>query len=357
MSALANLRAVVAEEASRAAEDERERREAKRQQDLERLRQKVAARCVPELLEELGAKFYVNGLSPFLQLTYRERSHSWRGNSDFVDGLPRSVVGWVERVETQISKEERARSERRETIFQDLATAQNEVRLDVLKKNIEKYGLIEVPEIEGALRATVERLAEIQRQEEEAVHRSAEELLTRTLAMIEPVPGWGRTLEAIECELNRLDFNLVSDGLVIEILDALEAANERLERESVRIEARRRQAQVEAFWPFQYYEIVYGIVAEDEVGDRYLETNSFDTLNPTPDEDGWYMTTYGRRVKSLNVCLVWQNTVDDPHVLPSWCPREETEVGQIRVPPPDAEEFFPPNEIVKEQGDDDKTVV
>lgn len=335
MSALADLRSVVAEQKRRKEEELEAYAQQKQREKFEQFKREVNGRCSPELLLELQAEFH-DANPPYLTLTYRGHSHSWDLGDSFISTLPHSIVGWVNQVDGLIAEEERIRLEIKESVVQTLDNAQSAYQVEVVKETIEKYRLMEFPTVYEAMQATMERVEEIYQQEHDAACKAIEALLDEVLEMQLEV-GWASRLENIERDLGHMDYNLLGQALVDEILDAIEATRERLNKEYEQREARRIQAQAEAFYPFYFYRIHYALVVlEDD--EQYVGTHSIHSLSPDPDEDGWYTDVqYNQRQRLKHVCRVEQFSISEPDNILFWCPTRETEWGTIRIPPPGAE--------------------
>jgi hypothetical protein len=339
MSALADLRVVVAEQKRRKQEELAAEKRRWRGEKLGQFMREVTNRCLPELLMELQADFlpYDDSVDkPHLILTYRGHSETFWSDTSFILNLPHSIVDWVNQVDVLIAEKERLRLEMKKAMVQALDDAQSAYQVEQAKTTIEKHGLMEFPSVYDAMQAAMERVAAIRRQEEEEACKAAEYLLTEVLEMSLET-GWASRLEDIERDLCHMDYNLLGQALVTEILDAIEATNTRLNKEYEQREARRIQAQAEAFHPFYYYRIHYALVVlEDD--DQFVGTHSIHSLSPDPDEDGWYVDVhYKQRQRLSHVCRVEQFVISEPDNIPFWCPTRETEWGVIRVPPANAE--------------------
>lgn len=106
-------------------------------------------------------------------------------------------------------------------------------------------------------------------------------------------------------------------------------------------ERKRLAIERERFRPFRYYAVVYPLRYDPVVPDTLF------SLRDSPDDDGYWTLVDGSKVKIPNVLWVAMVEVRDPAEMPSWCPREDTEYGPIKVAPKDAEliEMSKPVEI------------
>jgi hypothetical protein len=97
-------------------------------------------------------------------------------------------------------------------------------------------------------------------------------------------------------------------------------------------EQKRAAAELAAFRPFVFYQVTYGIVA-DEDGARYADTSHFDSLRDAPTGDGYWLTVQGKEIHIVHWVTVERIHVVEAADLPVWCPLVKTEWGNIRVPP------------------------
>ncbi len=74
---------------------------------------------------------------------------------------------------------------------------------------------------------------------------------------------------------------------VLPMKDALEQEKERLEKRDVTL-----------------YRVHYGVVAEDEDGEKFVETRTFYTWASHPDQDGFWTTVAGIRLRPTHVVMV-----------------------------------------------------
>jgi len=65
------------------------------------------------------------------------------------------------------------------------------------------------------------------------------------------------------------------------------------------------------------YRVEYGVVAEDEDGDQFVDTRSFYTWQATPDAAGYFVTVDGRRLRPEHVVMV-----EEIRTRVGECPRE-----------------------------------
>ena len=101
-------------------------------------------------------------------------------------------------------------------------------------------------------------------------------------------------------------------------------------------EAKLVEAQLAAFVPFVYYQVTYGVVA-DEDGERYTDTIHFDSLLDHPFANGYWRMIGGAEKRVEHLVSVERKYVQFAEVMPSWCPRVYTPFGAIAVLPDGAE--------------------
>jgi len=97
-------------------------------------------------------------------------------------------------------------------------------------------------------------------------------------------------------------------------------------------ETKRIKAEQDAFKPFVYYQVTYGVVVSD--GDeRMVDLNYFDCLRDLPFADGYWLTVEGIEKRVEHLVSVKRQRVKSMDEMPHWVPTVETEWGLIRVPP------------------------
>jgi hypothetical protein len=212
----------------------------------------------------------------------------------------------------------------------------------------------EIQELLGQALAKVEALQEkARRQAEEEQRRKQEAAQAQAEALLkalEQVQTWGELLQVELSAPARPYFDAYIEKLVIpytnetlkRVYDAYEAARVRAREHREKTEAARQQAEREAFFPFLYYRVHYGIVAVDVDGDCYVDTRTVDVLHVPlipilPFSRRWWSPADGSdEMQLLHVVRIDRVRVESVDQMPHWCPTWVTEFGAIRVPPEDA---------------------
>jgi hypothetical protein len=99
-------------------------------------------------------------------------------------------------------------------------------------------------------------------------------------------------------------------------------------------EALREAEQKRRMFPFKWYKMWYGIVANSDDGEKFVSEECIRVLKDAPDVDGYYTTLNGFKVKPLHMTRIDRMSTD---AVESWMPQVETEFGLVRVPPEGAE--------------------
>lgn len=332
MSALQRLREQVEKERAqrRAAE------EASRQQALQQFQEWVVETLGEDVLEEFQAEFEVvtGGTCARLAVTLHYCGHQQTFFAATPERLREQVVEWTERVDDREQERARERTEvRKEILSTLLQTEKYDLdHLSLLRYKAERCDLLGDPEVAAALNTAQKRLEEAVARAEEERRQAMEAEIAKLLGQLGSVQNWSewRALR------NRIDYSdpyIYSDS---RIREALEEVRERLEAQDEERERRRLEAQAQAFYPFRYYRVHYGVVAFDD-GERYLDIGYFGCLRPEPNEDGWWYPVDDYPVRVANLIKVERIEVREPDEMPCWCPRQDTEWGEILVPPAEAE--------------------
>jgi len=153
---------------------------------------------------------------------------------------------------------------------------------------------------------------------------------------------WSRGyLEATEVEALDEALALASDRFIEFALLEQEAKKrneavktERAQREEN--ESKLVEAQLAAFVPFVYYQVTYGVVA-DEDGELYANMIHFDSLLDHPFANGYWRMIGGAEKRVEHLVSVERKYVRFAEVMPGWCPRMDTPFGAIAVVPEGAE--------------------
>lgn len=122
-----------------------------------------------------------------------------------------------------------------------------------------------------------------------------------------------------------------------ETVEAWVAAEARLRAKDGEREKKRVCAEEAAFCPFVFYEVTYGIVAQEGEREPLVDTGRILSLRSEAGQDGWWVTVDGAQVRLAHLVMVEKKRVTRRQRMTWWCPTKATEWGEIRVPPSGAQ--------------------
>ncbi len=300
-----------------------ERGREKEAQLIAEMRERWVAELSEEVLEELGAELGVGTV----RLHYRGREYTGL----YPKGARVKVLDWIEKVDRWHEKREKERV----LIVPKLEECQSDYEIRQLeRREIKKYQLMDFEDVRRVLEAARARIAEREAEETRRGVEEREERRKMLLNKVRAAASWAEWREIQDTGLRIRKF--LSDD---EFGQALEELEKRLVAADEEREALREQAESKVFWPFRYYKVTYGVIAEDEDagGERYVDTVVFCSLSDGPGKDGWWVTVGGNMIRPVHVVMVEMEPVLVAEDLPYWCPRRDTKWGEIRVPPENAE--------------------
>jgi hypothetical protein len=336
MSAIEELRKARAQ-----AEQDKAREAAeKAERQKEKLYQDFALQFGQALMDELEAQPGHSGRYPFVTLTYRGRSRRWDkgGGGDAYIATPASLAEWIDKVDAEMVK---------------WAEKRDEARLRVVEMELNGFALnMEMDAVEGyRLREFADVREALGRYEAKCRTEAEREKHERRAAIKLDVQNFASRISAALCAKTREELREIAEcrerheypdyprhvRVVARRLEsALEDGWERMRKADELREAQRAQAEREAFRPFVFYRVHYGVVAHDDE-ETFVETRSIDALyHPDGNTFGAWMPVRGYPVELTHLVMVEHVAVTSVEELPGWCPKVETEWGSIRVAPDDA---------------------
>ncbi len=295
------------------------------------------------LLAELQAEytFADNGYhTPCAKLTYRGYVKDFRNISGYSNpdyGSEKNIHDWIIQVDTTIEAQTQHKSQLRETLLRDLPECDFR-RTDEYFEQACKYGIDSIPEIAEAFKQARAR-EQAYRDEQKAIEQARREAFLAEYADMIERARTAKTREDLQGPYNFLgdhQWNIPDS----ELLHTIEEADTQFASQEEALEKRRKGLEAEAFHPFVYYRVVYGIVAHDDE-ESFVQTDDFPCLTHEPDPAGWWMPANSRiPVKIKHLAKVERHEVLEPDDTPRWCPLVDTgEAGKIRVPPAFAEKI------------------
>lgn len=326
-------------------EQARLKREAEHDARLASFRERVVAALGQDLLDELEATFEwsSNSRGPVVNLYYRDRLYTTASVPSNGD-----LVRWLTETDQRVAKFEADRLAQRgewlRTLDPENVHAQQFYpgRPDYVRDQLKQWKLLDDPELAALLAGytrRVEEHAEQQRAQEAAKREERERERQAERAHLLEVAATALTWDELRPVSDRVTVNwdYGRDGDLAddeELVAAYHEAEERVRLHMEQREAARVAAENAAFHPFVFYRVTMGIIGVlDE--EAIVETATFDTLKPEPDENTgfWQPTNRDWPIRVHNLVFVEQITVTQPEEMPRWCKRVDTEWGAIRVPP------------------------
>lgn len=318
----------------------------------ERERDKLAESFVmqfgPALMDELGMQPGHSGRYPFVTLNYRGCSRRWdkAGYGDAYIATSNSLAEWMDKIDVEMARWDEEREVARHRV---VGMERNGFALNLEMDAVGRYRLREFDDVREALARWEARRQAAEDQEKHERRAAIKADLQGFVAAIKTARS-AMTREALREVAEWRERHQYSDyqcrfRVVAKRLDAaLEDGWEWMRLTDEACEAKRAQAEREAFRPFVFYRAYYGIVAQDG-GEMFVETQSIDALHEPPvmciGSHIWYGVWQPVRgvppVDLIHLVKVEHVAVTSVEELPGWCPKRETEWGKIRVAPEGAE--------------------
>jgi len=297
-----------------------------------------------ELMEELQAEITPNNVT----MTYRERPGIFVANGRSDPGA--IVYEWITQIDEWYVARETAGGRLLRQLNNALNTGLSEYQLrDLINTpDLAKYDLTGDPLIARAIARikehldTLEQEKNAEREKAQAIKAREREQRRQTLLdLINQAETWQDWRELLPVAQEWMVPDWVgNDSFEDHELElARQQAYNRFNIHEEAREEKRQQAERDAFHPFVYYRVHYTLVAVDQdTVERYVDTRYIETLNPTPNEQGWWLPVVGAPVRFPNIAKVEHIAITEPDVMPSWCPIRNTELGPIQVPPEGADQ-------------------
>jgi hypothetical protein len=300
---LRNDIAIKRERAAQAAAEERKREQAR---NLAEFRAAIEGQQLPvALLDELQAEFVSRTGGPTLILHYRGKQYS---KCQLYELTTAKIVDWTEQVDRDIAERERKRAAAHDRLTNSISHAGSFRALLQLRTDVKN---LQFDDLTPALDA---REAEL--------HAARDAEIAQVVAQVEAATD--------HSVLEKIKWDYPNNP---QVMEALDAARQRLHQATAEREERRLQAQQAAFFSYRVWQLEYGIVAEDN-GENWVETDSIFTTEPQPNGQGFFVKPSGQLVYIFNpVKATPLDIVEPSYMQPDNSTWVETEWGHIRIPP------------------------